>query len=123
MGCIWLQRDSLPYFCRPCACQHRNCALSTHRQHFSRHGLYRANNYIRHTGTYHSRDFGTLALLYPDFSDELCQVELFHHSRDVPATISKLIASLDRASGAVIKQNPRFVAYCAKIRRLTETTH
>lgn len=34
-------------------------------------------------------------------------VELFHHSQDVPATISKLIASLDRASGAVIKQNPR----------------
>jgi len=34
-------------------------------------------------------------------------VELFHHSRDVPATISKLMASLDRASGTVIKQNPR----------------
>lgn len=34
-------------------------------------------------------------------------VELFHHSRDVPATISKLIATLDRAAGTVIKQNPR----------------
>jgi len=34
-------------------------------------------------------------------------VELFHHSRDVPATISKLVASLDRAAGTVIKQNPR----------------
>lgn len=36
-------------------------------------------------------------------------MELFHHSRDVPATISKLVASLDRTSGTVIKHNPRFV--------------
>ncbi|KAI0254205.1 P-loop containing nucleoside triphosphate hydrolase protein [Lactifluus subvellereus] len=34
-------------------------------------------------------------------------VELFHHSRDVPAAISKLTATLDRASGAVTKRNPR----------------
>ncbi|KAG1756068.1 P-loop containing nucleoside triphosphate hydrolase protein [Suillus lakei] len=34
-------------------------------------------------------------------------IELFHHSRDVPATISKLIATLDRASGVVMKKNPR----------------
>lgn len=38
---------------------------------------------------------------------EPIQVEVFHHSRDVPATISKLVATLDRASGTVIKQNPR----------------
>ncbi|KAJ7507450.1 P-loop containing nucleoside triphosphate hydrolase protein [Mycena galericulata] len=37
-------------------------------------------------------------------------VELFHHSRDVPATISKLIASLDRTSGKVVKSNPRVLA-------------
>lgn len=36
-------------------------------------------------------------------------VELFHHSRDVPASISKLNATLDRASGAPIKKNPRSV--------------
>jgi len=34
-------------------------------------------------------------------------VELFHHSRDVPATISKLVASIDRATGSVTKKNPR----------------
>ncbi|KAJ7228959.1 EF Tu GTP binding domain-containing protein [Mycena pura] len=34
-------------------------------------------------------------------------VELFHHSRDVPATFSKLIATLDRTSGKVLKSNPR----------------
>ncbi|PFH52608.1 hypothetical protein AMATHDRAFT_139460 [Amanita thiersii Skay4041] len=34
-------------------------------------------------------------------------VELFHHSRDLPATISKLLSTLDRASGKVIKNNPR----------------
>lgn len=34
-------------------------------------------------------------------------VELFHHSRDVPATISKLISTIDRASGKVLKSNPR----------------
>jgi elongation factor 1 alpha-like protein len=39
------------------------------------------------------------------------QVELFHHSRDVPATISQLIASLDRTSGTVVKQNPRSVIF------------
>ncbi|KAI0032036.1 EF Tu GTP binding domain-containing protein [Vararia minispora EC-137] len=34
-------------------------------------------------------------------------VELFVHSHDVPAAISKLTATLDRATGAVVKQNPR----------------
>jgi len=34
-------------------------------------------------------------------------VEIFHHSRDVPATISKLIAVLDRTSAKVVKNNPR----------------
>ncbi|KAJ6539040.1 EF Tu GTP binding domain-containing protein [Mycena capillaripes] len=34
-------------------------------------------------------------------------VELFHHSRDVSATISKLIATLDRTSAKVVKSNPR----------------
>ncbi|KAF9224316.1 hypothetical protein BS17DRAFT_66895 [Gyrodon lividus] len=34
-------------------------------------------------------------------------VELFHHSRDVPATISKLVAILDRAVGSVTKKSPR----------------
>ncbi|GLB33494.1 putative elongation factor Tu C-terminal domain [Lyophyllum shimeji] len=34
-------------------------------------------------------------------------VELFHHSRDVPATLSKLISTIDRGSGKVIRSNPR----------------
>ncbi|KZO92176.1 EF Tu GTP binding domain-containing protein [Calocera viscosa TUFC12733] len=34
-------------------------------------------------------------------------VELFHHSRDVPVTLSKLLCTLDRASGAILKHNPR----------------
>jgi elongation factor 1 alpha-like protein len=34
-------------------------------------------------------------------------VELFHHSRDTPATISKLQATLDKTNGSIIKQNPR----------------
>ncbi|KAH9978126.1 EF Tu GTP binding domain-containing protein, partial [Lactifluus volemus] len=34
-------------------------------------------------------------------------IELFHHSHDVPAAISKLNATLDRASGVVTKRNPR----------------
>ncbi|TCD66818.1 Hsp70 suppressor, GTPase facilitates ribosomal subunit dissociation [Steccherinum ochraceum] len=37
-------------------------------------------------------------------------VELFHHSRDVPASISKLLCTLDRASGTVIKTSPRVLA-------------
>ncbi|EIW82489.1 EF Tu GTP binding domain-containing protein [Coniophora puteana RWD-64-598 SS2] len=37
-------------------------------------------------------------------------VEIFHHSRDVPATISKLVATLDRATGVVAKKNPRVLA-------------
>lgn len=37
------------------------------------------------------------------------QVELFHHSRDVPATITTLLSTLDRASGNVTKKNPRSV--------------
>lgn len=35
------------------------------------------------------------------------KIELFHHSRDVPATVTKLIASIDRATGTVLKKNPR----------------
>lgn len=34
-------------------------------------------------------------------------VELHHHSRDVPATTLKLISTIDRSSGNVIKSNPR----------------
>ncbi|KAG6866504.1 hypothetical protein C0991_003048 [Blastosporella zonata] len=37
-------------------------------------------------------------------------VELFHHSRDVPATLSKLISTLDRATGKLLKANPRVLA-------------
>ncbi|KAG8964732.1 Hsp70 suppressor, GTPase facilitates ribosomal subunit dissociation [Tulasnella sp. 419] len=37
-------------------------------------------------------------------------VELFHHSRDNPATITKLVSILDRSSGAVIKERPRVLA-------------
>ncbi|KAJ7233141.1 EF Tu GTP binding domain-containing protein [Mycena haematopus] len=37
-------------------------------------------------------------------------VELFLHSRDVPATISKLIATLDRTSSRIVKSNPRVLA-------------
>ncbi|KIJ56595.1 hypothetical protein M422DRAFT_22749 [Sphaerobolus stellatus SS14] len=34
-------------------------------------------------------------------------VELFHHSHDIPATISKLIAIIDRGTSEVIKEKPR----------------
>jgi len=34
-------------------------------------------------------------------------VELYHQSRDVPASISKLVSILDRATGTTIKKNPR----------------
>jgi len=34
-------------------------------------------------------------------------IELFHHSRDVPATVLKLISTIDRASGKILKLNPR----------------
>ncbi|KLO07490.1 EF Tu GTP binding domain-containing protein, partial [Schizopora paradoxa] len=40
-------------------------------------------------------------------------VELFHHSYNVPATISKFLATLDKGSGAVIKKNPRVLAKSA----------
>ncbi|GAA6028258.1 hypothetical protein JCM8097_006943 [Rhodosporidiobolus ruineniae] len=36
-------------------------------------------------------------------------IELFHHSRDIPATIVGLEAILDKATGKVEKQNPRMV--------------
>ncbi|KAG8893187.1 Hsp70 suppressor, GTPase facilitates ribosomal subunit dissociation, partial [Tulasnella sp. 417] len=35
-------------------------------------------------------------------------VELFHHSRDTPASVSKLLATLDRNTGNIIKTNPRY---------------
>jgi hypothetical protein len=40
----------------------------------------------------------------------LGQVELFHHSRDVPATIANLIAIIDRTTGEVVKKKPRVLS-------------
>ncbi|KNZ79571.1 HBS1-like protein [Termitomyces sp. J132] len=40
-------------------------------------------------------------------ADIPAKVELFHHSRDVPATVTKLICILDRASGKALKTSPR----------------
>ncbi|TFL05525.1 P-loop containing nucleoside triphosphate hydrolase protein [Pterulicium gracile] len=37
-------------------------------------------------------------------------VELYHHSKDVPATVTKLLATIDRGSGNVLKKNPRVLA-------------
>jgi len=37
-------------------------------------------------------------------------IELFHQSRNVPASLSKLVATLDRSTGEVIKKNPRVLA-------------
>lgn len=37
-------------------------------------------------------------------------VELFHFSQDIPATITALEATLDKATGQVIKKNPRFAS-------------
>ncbi|OCB90856.1 hypothetical protein A7U60_g1880 [Sanghuangporus baumii] len=34
-------------------------------------------------------------------------VELFHHSYNVPASVTAIIATLDRGTGAVVKRNPR----------------
>lgn len=34
-------------------------------------------------------------------------VELFHHSHNVPASLSAFVATLDRATGAVVKKSPR----------------
>jgi len=34
-------------------------------------------------------------------------VELFHHARETPANITRLVSSLDRATGSIIKTSPR----------------
>lgn len=36
-------------------------------------------------------------------------VELFHHSADVPATITKLDALLDKTTGEIVRANPRML--------------
>lgn len=36
-----------------------------------------------------------------------CAVELFHHSKDTPATVAQLQCTLDKASGQVIRNKPR----------------
>ncbi|KAI0796510.1 P-loop containing nucleoside triphosphate hydrolase protein [Abortiporus biennis] len=40
-------------------------------------------------------------------------VELFHHSQDVPASVSKLLTTLDRSTGEVIKRFPRVLTKSA----------
>ena len=44
--------------------------------------------------------------LNPFFTRLFFQVELFHHARNVPATIN-LLESLDRVTGTVLKAKPR----------------
>jgi elongation factor 1 alpha-like protein len=34
-------------------------------------------------------------------------IELFHFSKDCPATVTKLVETVDRGSGEVLKKNPR----------------
>jgi len=46
-------------------------------------------------------------------------VELFHHSRDIPATIVGLEALLDKTTGQVTRSNPR----CVTLRRIYSTAH
>ncbi|KAI5480838.1 elongation factor 1 alpha-like protein [Pseudohyphozyma bogoriensis] len=43
-------------------------------------------------------------------------VELFHHSRDIPATIVALEATLDKTTGAVLRKNPRMLTKGASAR-------
>ena len=38
------------------------------------------------------------------------QIELFHHSKDTPGVIAKIEATLDKATGEVLKANPRYAA-------------
>lgn len=38
-------------------------------------------------------------------------MELFHHSKDISATIDKLEAVLDKGSGEVMKKNPRCACF------------
>lgn len=35
------------------------------------------------------------------------QVELFHHSQDIPAYVSKLLSMVDRSTGQAVKKSPR----------------
>jgi len=52
----------------------------------------------------------SVGTIYSRYSPDsyVFQVELFHHSRDVPATTVKLISTIDRASGKILKINPRY---------------
>lgn len=73
-------------------------------------GLFGADHRFRHPSANPGRNFCKREILVANHvSCIFVQIELFHHSRDVPAAISKLNATLDRASGAVTKHNPRFV--------------
>jgi hypothetical protein len=75
-------------------------------------GLYGADHRFRHPSANPGRKFCKreilIVRLQTMFHAFFVQIELFHHSRDVPAAVSKLNATLDRASGAVTKHNPRF---------------
>lgn len=39
------------------------------------------------------------------------QVELFYHSKETPATITKIEATLDKSTGEVIKHSPRYARH------------
>lgn len=49
------------------------------------------------------------------------QVELFHNSKDTPAVVSKIEASLDKATGEVIRMSPRFVTIRCYLSSCTES--
>jgi len=43
-------------------------------------------------------------------------IELFHHSKDTPGVIAKIEATLDKATGEVLKANPRMISKGASAR-------
>jgi hypothetical protein len=94
--------------------QYRNSPMSTYRPRTSRILLRSTDCGIRRKSSHHRRSLRKRTTSHPVQCFKLTsldmKVELYHHSRDTPATISKLLASIDRSTQEVIKSNPRCVS-------------
>ena len=114
MGCRWFQREHPTHIDRPSQSHCRKRTVPANRSRTSRYVFHRSGHRVRHSGAYHGWVFG--AFTFISLNDSVLmsrgyfQIEVYHHSRDVPATTTKLVATLDRSNGKVIKANPRVVA-------------
>jgi hypothetical protein len=109
VGCRRLERHPEPCKCGRHQPRHRQRAVRSRLAGAACDGVQGSDHRVRHPAAHHRGNVGQSLASQAVFRLSLTpdKVELFHQSQDVPAALSKLVASIDRSNGTVIKEKPR----------------